>query len=83
MQMFEKAWWPFAACRGVEDPDLFFSVSEVGPGAAEVARAKAICEDCPVRRLCLEDALADGVPYGVFGGTTPEERRAGKYSLFT
>jgi WhiB family redox-sensing transcriptional regulator len=34
----------------------------------DIARAKAICADCPVRELCFEGALARREPYGVWGG---------------
>ena len=67
-------WWRYAACRDA-DPDIFFPVSAVGPGHDEVARAKAICARCPVRRQCLQFALATRQAHGVWGGTTEEERR--------
>ena len=43
--------------------DLFFSEQ-----LDDIARAKAICAECPVRRACLEGALARREPYGVWGG---------------
>lgn len=68
------AWSDFAACRG-EEPELFFPVSEVGPGARQVAKAKAVCARCPVRDVCLGFALDNALDFGIFGGTTPDERR--------
>jgi len=44
-------------------PDLFFAESPV-----DVARAKMLCRDCPVRAACLADALDRGEPWGVWGG---------------
>jgi hypothetical protein len=42
-------------------------------------RAKRVCGGCPLREACLEYAAGDGrklrEPHGVFGGTTPTERR--------
>lgn len=67
-------WQHRAACRD-EDPELFFPVSDVGPGARQVARAKAVCARCPVRSQCLRHALDNGLDHGVFGGTTERERR--------
>jgi len=67
-------WWRFAACQSV-DPDIFFPVSSLGPGRDEVARAKEVCARCLVRRECLQFALATHQTYGVWGGTTEEERR--------
>ncbi len=34
----------------------------------DIARAKAICAQCPVREPCFENALARREPYGVWGG---------------
>ena len=67
-------WWDSASCREA-DPDLFFPVSSAGAGRDEVARAKAICAGCQVRRQCLQFALATHQAHGVWGGTTEEERR--------
>jgi len=44
-------------------PDLFFAESP-----QDVARAKELCRDCPVRAACLADALDRGEPWGVWGG---------------
>ncbi|GAA3075644.1 WhiB family transcriptional regulator [Streptosporangium carneum] len=59
-----------------EDPELFFPVSSEGPGREQYERAKAVCRHCPVQRRCLEYALNTHQMYGVWGGTTPDERRA-------
>ena len=68
-------WSRRSSCLG-EDPELFFPVSSEGPGQAQYERAKAVCRRCPVRGRCLEYALSTQQMYGVWGGTTPEERRA-------
>ena len=68
-------WRTRAACRD-EDPELFFPVSEMGPGARQVARAKAVCASCPVRAECLAYAQDAGLDNGIFGGTTEQERRS-------
>ncbi|HWM03863.1 MAG TPA: WhiB family transcriptional regulator [Actinophytocola sp.] len=67
-------WRHEAACRD-EDPELFFPVSDIGPGARQVTRAKAVCARCPVRARCLDHALDNGLDHGIFGGTTERERR--------
>lgn len=52
------------------DPELFF------PTAAEdSAAALQVCAACRVRGTCLATALAGGECDGVWGGTTPGERR--------
>lgn len=67
----DHAWRLRAACIG-EDPEEFFPVSESMRAAED---AKTICSTCPVRRACLEDAIAVGDSYGIRGGMTAAERR--------
>lgn len=67
-------WRHQAACLD-EDPELFFPVSDVGPGARQVAEAKAVCARCPVRSECLTYAMDNGLNDGIFGGTTARERQ--------
>ncbi|WP_311202682.1 WhiB family transcriptional regulator [Actinophytocola gossypii] len=67
-------WRQDAACRD-DDPELFFPISEVGPGARQTAQAKAVCARCPVRTQCLEYALDNGLSHGIFGGMTESDRR--------
>jgi WhiB family redox-sensing transcriptional regulator len=67
-------WREHAACRD-EDPELFFPLSEMGPGARQADEAKAVCARCPVREQCLEYALDNGLDHGIFGGLTESERR--------
>lgn len=39
--------------------------------------ARELCRRCPVQPECLDYALAADERYGVWGATTPEERRRG------
>lgn len=66
-------------CR--EDPDFWFPVSyTTTDGKIQTQFAAAICEHCPVRRPCLETALAfEGgssahYRHGIYAGYTPDER---------
>ena len=66
-------------CR-TGDPELWFATS---PGAVE--RAKQLCQSCPVRRMCLDEAIARREPWGVWGGeivldgaVIPRLRRPGR-----
>lgn len=70
----QRDWWRSAACLEA-DPELFFPVSAYGPGAGEIAMAKAVCAECAVRRQCLQYALATHQLHGVWGGTTEDERQ--------
>ncbi|MDQ0377478.1 WhiB family redox-sensing transcriptional regulator [Amycolatopsis thermophila] len=65
---------------------FFHPDGERGPARARrEARAKAICQSCPVLRLCREHALAVHEPYGIWGGLSEAERetiiRTGKPQL--
>ncbi|MDO5645104.1 MAG: WhiB family transcriptional regulator [Dermabacter sp.] len=60
------------AAQGVcsdRDPDDFFVEG------ADQNRVKAMCRDCPVKNLCLADALDNRIEFGVWGGMTERERR--------
>jgi WhiB family redox-sensing transcriptional regulator len=67
-------WRSLGACRH-HDPDLFFPISSTGPAIDQVARAKAVCASCPVRSACLRFALETSQDFGVWGGTSEQERR--------
>ena len=71
----DDRWREHAACATV-DSDLFFPVGVTGPAVGQIAAAKAVCSGCPVRSECLEFAIATNQEYGVWGGTSEEERRA-------
>ena len=66
-------WRRLAACRSA-DPDLFFPVSGE-EWARQVEKAKVLCRACRVRRQCLQYAISEDEPYGVWGGMTGDERR--------
>lgn len=42
---------------------------------ANVAQAKTICNDCWIKDKCLAYALSTNEKEGVWGGTTPIERK--------
>ena len=68
MTVMETDSWPMQAkCRGMQD-DLF-------PDGAEQKRARTICAGCPVKAMCLAEALDNRIEWGVWGGMTERERR--------
>lgn len=67
-------WWDLAACL-TADPELFFPISSTGAGEAHIARAKAMCARCPIRQRCLDYSIDSHQAYGVWGGTSEDERR--------
>ena len=77
-------WLEFAACAN-EDVSLFYDHDrETFDGRqSRILIAKSICEACPVRKECLETALRNEEPYGIWGGYTPSERHALKRILDT
>jgi WhiB family redox-sensing transcriptional regulator len=68
-------WTERAACRAPgTDPEVFFPASDTPP-PAQLSAARQICARCPVKAPCLEWALRNGEPAGIWAGTTPAERR--------
>jgi WhiB family redox-sensing transcriptional regulator len=55
------------------DPSIFFPAAG-SRRARHEARAKSVCEACPVLTQCRQYALDGAEPYGIWGGMTPLER---------
>ncbi|GAC1385180.1 MAG: hypothetical protein NVSMB4_12590 [Acidimicrobiales bacterium] len=70
----DDSWRIGASCADV-DPELFFPVGVTGPAVTQIADAKAVCTGCPVQTECLEFAITTNQEYGVWGGTSEDERR--------
>ena len=73
-------WRSERACKGLEPEEavsIFFPTVQRGNSFNAYARARALCESCPVVSECLESVLAvPGWDHGFVGGTTPTQRRA-------
>ena len=73
-----EGWRSEASCLGMppgEVDRIFYPGSYSNKLTAE---ARAICATCPVKQDCLSFALSlrqGDDTYGIFGGTTPEERK--------
>lgn len=64
-----SAWVRDARCAGAPR-EIFF------PERGESTRAAlALCRECPVRKECLEYALAAPERFGIWGGVSERERR--------
>ncbi|MHA6785841.1 WhiB family transcriptional regulator [Pseudonocardia saturnea] len=77
MNATDRDWRRAASCAQV-DPEAFYPLDDK-PDSPAVAAAVRICGGCPVRAVCLADALTTEDParrWGVIGGTTPAERTA-------
>lgn len=63
---------PSPACSP-ETSELFYSYK-----ADEIRKAKEICNSCPLKRACLENALETSEIFGVWGGASYSELRVAK-----
>jgi WhiB family redox-sensing transcriptional regulator len=64
-------WYRLGAC--VDNPDF-----DDAPSLKEtktIARSKAICRSCPVRKECWAYAYSNHLDEGIWGGSLPSERR--------
>jgi WhiB family redox-sensing transcriptional regulator len=61
-QLGDRDWQDRAACRDLT-PVGFYS-----DDLDDVSAAKRLCLTCPVRRACLDTAVANREPAGVWGG---------------
>lgn len=62
-----------AICATLKDQDFFFPDGRIDE-AERLPELKAICASCIHRKECLEYAISNEIPYGVWGGSTPRER---------
>ena len=69
-----STWRDAGYCRD-KDPNLFYPLGRGRAAIDQIEVAKAYCRGCPSREPCLAYALASGQLLGVWGGTSPEERR--------
>ena len=65
----DYSWRTRARCRNVDTNEFF---PEDGENASHL---KEFCGGCDVRAECLAFALKHNITDGVFGGTSPRERR--------
>lgn len=77
VRAFERdGWTRQALCAGHPDRQAWFPED-----SQSARRAKAVCRACPVRDECLGFALRTGQQEGIWGGTTPYERRRLRRSM--
>jgi WhiB family redox-sensing transcriptional regulator len=74
---FADLWeWQYSgACQELPTEMFFHPDGERGPSRRNRDnRAKAVCSACPVKTECLNHALTVQEPYGIWGGTSEEDR---------
>lgn len=67
-------WREAALCSYRRFEDVLFFPELGGQSGPQVRKAKAVCQECPVRFECLTFALVTNQPGGIWGGRTTEER---------
>ncbi len=68
---YDEAWRLDAVCTDLTSDQFFL----VGDDLEGMRKAQQICATCPVQEACLEFALETNQTLGIWGGTTPNERR--------
>lgn len=69
------AWHARALCNGMQ-PDIWYPAATGStPRTQAVVEARRICRQCPVRRECLDDAIATRQQWGIWGGQDFEGKR--------
>lgn len=56
-------------------PEMFFPPTYGMQYHKQIAEAKAVCRECPIAETCLKWALGKPELDGIWGATTPMERR--------
>ena len=75
--LIPERWVQHALCAKLPiHPDLFYVGKKTR--AVDVDAALAVCEACPVRRDCLQNALDYDDPWGIWGGTTEGQRASAR-----
>lgn len=63
-------WRDNAACIGRKTEMFYPEKSQ-----AQACRAKCVCSMCPVKDKCLDEAIANGERFGIWGGKDTQERK--------
>jgi WhiB family redox-sensing transcriptional regulator len=66
-----------ASCKGIINPNLFFPESKEQEAKC-LPIVRTICAGCPERKECLDYALKEQIPHGIWAGTTPAQRGFGQ-----
>jgi len=65
-----------AACQGM-GPEIFYpEPSQDRENKERIRQARETCARCMVKSECLTFAMDNLIPFGIWGGLTPLERKA-------
>ncbi len=73
-ELEQESWMLEGACSSM-DSDLFFPIGSSMKAMKQIAEAKAVCNGCPVRIECLDEAKEIAEPFGIWGGLNEVERK--------
>lgn len=81
--MTPEPWMASGTCATTGNPDDWFADEGMRGKRMESYTRQAIeaCRSCPVQQTCLEYAIDEEIPYGVWGGVTAQGRRRLKLSV--
>jgi len=76
------AWQEHGVCRDMDQSIFYGDEDRTGKArhhpnltVDEVARARRICNNCPVQMNCLEFAIVNREEFGIWGGSTAGQRK--------
>lgn len=67
-------WRDRAICRN-SNAELFFPIGTTGHALEIVEAAKEVCQQCQVKKECLQFSFDTNQESGIWGGYSEEERR--------
>ena len=78
LELSEQATQEELGCR--QFPDAFFMTTNDSDDFVLNKLAISICRNCPIKDLCLAYAVEAKERFGIWGGTTPAQRKRLKVS---
>lgn len=75
-RVVDWSWVDDAACVDHPEPWIFFPEARTSTTVNDAARAKAVCNRCPVRAECLDYAIEHNEMHGIWGGMNRRNRQA-------
>jgi WhiB family redox-sensing transcriptional regulator len=64
-----------AACTGMGPEVFYLEQGKKAENNMKIRAARQVCNHCPVRRECLQYALDNHIGFGIWAGTTPQQRK--------
>jgi WhiB family redox-sensing transcriptional regulator len=68
-------WQKDANCKGADTEMFFMEFEEAAINHIKLREARKVCFDCTAKKECLDFAVVNNINYGVWGGSTPAQRK--------